>query len=182
MLCAAWQMLYGMLYKHVSTVWQEAQSIYKALDGNGGVAIIYERLKAMEKNSPKNNMIVLEQGSMSFQAFGHMLYAIRMTRPNKADWYHMSEGLKWPTGFLQYHQLIFRTGVVHGLKFTVSDWETKISPFPCLYEIILPSISFYHQTITKHKCHDSHWTLWRKYEDYYVQIIKIYHFPTYSMF
>ncbi len=37
MLCAAWQMLYVMLYKQVSTVGQEAQSIYKALDGNGGV-------------------------------------------------------------------------------------------------------------------------------------------------
>ncbi len=31
-------MLYGMVYKQVSPVWQEAQSIYKALDGNGGVA------------------------------------------------------------------------------------------------------------------------------------------------
>ncbi len=41
MLCAAWQMLYGMLYKQVSTVWQEAQSIYKALDGNDGVVVHY---------------------------------------------------------------------------------------------------------------------------------------------
>ncbi len=40
MLCAAWQILYGMLYKQVSTDWQEAQSIYKALDGNGAIAIL----------------------------------------------------------------------------------------------------------------------------------------------
>ncbi len=36
MLCAACQMLYVMLCEQLSTIWQEAQSKYKALDGNGG--------------------------------------------------------------------------------------------------------------------------------------------------
>ncbi len=40
-------MLDGMLYKQVSTVRQEAQSIYKVLDGNGGVGDLHYILEVL---------------------------------------------------------------------------------------------------------------------------------------